>query len=52
MSTDILKPTVLILPSIPAAKQSSGAEIGQIGMSGADLVYNDGTKWQIVEPKV
>lgn len=52
MSTDILKPRVIILPSIPAAKQSAGAETGQIGMSGADLVYYDGTAWQIAEPEV
>jgi len=39
-------PTGLTLPSIPVAKQAETAPTGYIGMSGASLVFFDGTAWR------
>jgi len=42
---EILKPQALVLPSIPASSQLTTAPVGDIGMSGASLVYFNGTNW-------
>ena len=45
---DNLNPTSLIIPSMPEAKQTSTAPTGYIGMSGANLVFFNGSNWVIV----
>jgi hypothetical protein len=46
--TEVLFPLSLVLPSIPVASQLSSAKTGTIGMSGANLVFFNGTNWKIV----
>lgn len=42
---DVIFPRSLVLPSIPVASQLSSAPTGTIGMSGASLVYFNGSNW-------
>jgi hypothetical protein len=42
---DVLFPVSLILPSFPSAKQTTTAKTGTIGMSGATLVFYNGSAW-------
>ena len=43
---DVLAPIALTLPSIPYASQTATAPAGYIGLSGASLVYFDGSAWK------
>jgi hypothetical protein len=43
---EILNPRWLTLPLIPVANQLTSAEAGTIGLSGAILVFFDGSSWK------
>lgn len=45
---EVLLPKALVLPSIPVTKQNTTAKTGDIGMSGANLVFFNGTAWKYV----
>lgn len=47
-SDEVLNPKAITLPNIPVGSQLSTAPTGAIGISGADLVFFDGTDWQVV----
>lgn len=46
MGDNEITPTAITLPVILAANQASTAPQGYIGISGATLVWFDGTSWQ------
>lgn len=43
-----IAPESIILPSIPVASQLASANIGTIGMSGANLMFFNGSAWKRV----
>jgi hypothetical protein len=45
---DVLTPSALTLPSIPKASQLTSAPAGYFGLSGATLVFFNGSAWQKV----
>lgn len=45
-TADVIAPIAITLPSIPYAKQALSAPTGALGMSGAFLVFFNGTIWK------
>lgn len=45
---DVIAPKGLILPTIPVGSQLSSAPTGYIAISGASLVFFNGTDWKSV----
>jgi len=43
---NVLFPAALTLPSLPYASQLNTADTGTIAMSGANLVFFNGTNWK------
>ena len=45
-NTDVKAPRAIVLPSIPVADQATAGQTGSIGVSGATLVFYNGSAWK------
>ena len=45
---DVLMPVNLVLPDMSGTRQDANAPTGLIGMSGANLVFFDGSAWRFL----
>jgi hypothetical protein len=47
-NTEEIAPSSIVLPSIPFASQSTTAPTGLVGISGATIVFFNGTAWKYI----
>jgi len=48
MSEEISIPKWLVLPTVAVANQAATAQTGSLAISGAKLVFHNGTAWQTI----
>lgn len=46
--SNVIAPKEIVLPTTPVASQKTTAQIGSLAVSGAKLVFFDGTTWKTV----
>ena len=48
MSVDLLEPIALVLPNTAGSVKANTGKLGDIQMSGGKIVFNTGSKWEVV----